>query len=260
MSCSRNSNRVFRVDQTINQFSRSSHFNGPIFAQISTTWALNKFDLSESRGAWQSGGELRHTAALRNLVDISRWVHTLVTLAAVLVSTPLVQVIYDPCIHHTHAFVARGQRKCELIYSRHLLWEHSRLTEDKSTGAAHLLLLSFLPYRKIYTWRCLNLLTRAREAISLEISTFATSLRNALRDSPFLAFCKWIYLFNFFAPISSNSTSYKGKCENYFPVDKWRRWSITVNENLNFVNANNSFLCISFRSRVYIGQFITRIR
>lgn len=99
------------------------------------------------------------------------------------VSTPLERVIYSPCIHHTHAFVARGQRKCELIYSRHLLWEHSLLlTEDKSTGAAHLPLLSFLPYPEIYTWRCLNLLTRGKLSVDAEIPASAISLREMRRD------------------------------------------------------------------------------
>lgn len=110
------------------------------------------------------------------------------------VSTPLTQVIYSPCIHHTHAFVVHDQRKCQLIYSRHLLWEYSLLTEDKSTGAAHLLLLSFLPYPKIYTWRYLNLLTRSR---SYPGDFYICYFTSKCAEIYLLIFSKWIYLFNF---------------------------------------------------------------
>lgn len=155
--------------------------------------------------------------------------HTLVTRLPP-VSTPLTQVIYSPCIHHTHAFVARGQRKCQLIYSRYLLWEHSLLTEDKSTGAAHLPLLSFLPYPKIYTWRCLNLLTR--EAIpAAEISTSAISFQNAPGFTLLYSLNEFIYSISaafFFA-----SPPYKVECRNLLFGWKMRyrrsHWKLNVN-------------------------------
>lgn len=48
-----------------------------------------------------------------------------------------VQFTANLCIHHAHAFVARGRRKCSLIYNRHLLRRaFPSPLEDKSTGLA----------------------------------------------------------------------------------------------------------------------------
>jgi len=140
--------------------------------------------------------------------------------------TPLVGKVICKSVHTSHACLcvaARGRRKCGLIYSRHLLWEHflspslpspprTTFTGDKSTGGAHLPLsspvFSSVQRPEIRTRGCSNLLTRGELSSagrragggggSLRVSRLGTHLASGV-------FPPWADLFHARSCVESSS-------------------------------------------------------